>query len=622
VSNYLGDYATSTTIYNKFTTYRPSTGAPFTLAGSPALSVYKDNSTTQSTAGVTLTADFDSITGLNHWAVDTSADGTFYSTGSSFDVVITTGTVDSISAVGSVVGSFTLNKVSALRPTTAGRRLDVNVAGEAGIDWANIGGQTTIQNLSATTFSTSQAVASVTGAVGSVTGSVGSVTATVSADVVSVSGDSAAADNIERWFDGTVGFGTSGSVITGSLSGSVGSIGTDGITAASIAASALDDKGNWLKPTVAGRTLDVTATGAAGIDWGNVEDQGALVDLTQTSVFQVTDANVSAIDNGVITASKFAASALDAVWSTASRTLTAATNITSTGGSVPITAGGLVSGDITAISTDTTAADNLERWYDGTVGFSTSGSVITGSLSGAVGSITGITFPANFSAMDINATGGVGIDWGNVQNPSTLVDLTQTFIAQVADVGGSVVIDGTSVTAIWANATRTLTAGTNIVLAKGVGVTGFNDLSAAQVNTEVDTGLADVGLTTTVTGRIDAAVSSRMATYTQPTGFLAATFPSTVASPTNITSATGVALSTAGNEAVADTTLRRTMANVEASASGDTLALSSIYGFVQMAQESAVSGTTLTVKKTDGTTTLGTKTVTTDAGADPITGVS
>lgn len=44
---------------------------------------------------------------------------------------------------------------------------------------------------------------------------------------------------------------------------------------------------------------------------------------------------------------------------------------------------------------------------------------------------------------------------------------------------------------VWAVATRLLTAGTNIVLAKGTGVTGFNDLSAAQVNSEVDTALAD-----------------------------------------------------------------------------------------------------------------------------------
>jgi len=108
----LGDFETSSIIYHKFTTFRPSTGAPFTLAGTPAISVYKDNSVTQSTTGVTLTVDFDSVTGLNHVAIDTSADTSFYSAGSFFDIVITTGTVDSISAVGSVVERFTLRKNS------------------------------------------------------------------------------------------------------------------------------------------------------------------------------------------------------------------------------------------------------------------------------------------------------------------------------------------------------------------------------------------------------------------------------------------------------------------------------------------------------------------------------
>lgn len=45
--------------------------------------------------------------------------------------------------------------------------------------------------------------------------------------------------------------------------------------------------------------------------------------------------------------------------------------------------------------------------------------------------------------------------------------------------------------AVWSTAARTLTAGTNIVLAKGTGITGFNDLSAAEVNAEVDSALAD-----------------------------------------------------------------------------------------------------------------------------------
>ncbi len=57
-----------------------------------------------------------------------------------------------------------------LVPTTAGRKLDVSAGGEAGLDWANIGGPTTAQGLTQTTISTTQVVASVSGAVGSVTG--------------------------------------------------------------------------------------------------------------------------------------------------------------------------------------------------------------------------------------------------------------------------------------------------------------------------------------------------------------------------------------------------------------------------------------------------------------------
>ena len=154
MSKCLGDFDTSTVVYGKFTTFRPSTGAAFTLGGTPALSVYKDNSTTQSTTGVTLTADFDTVTGLNHFAIDTSADGSFYAAGSFFDIVITTGSVDSVSVVGTVVGSFTLQKTSALRPTTAGRTLDVSAGGEAGLDWANVGSPTTTVGLSGTTVKT------------------------------------------------------------------------------------------------------------------------------------------------------------------------------------------------------------------------------------------------------------------------------------------------------------------------------------------------------------------------------------------------------------------------------------------------------------------------------------
>ncbi len=160
----LGDFAVNTVVYGKFTTYRPSTGATFTLGGTPALKVYKDNSTTtETTTGVTLTVDFDNVTGLNHFTIDTSTDGSFYASGSFFQIIITTGTVDSISVVGSEVGCFTLEKVSSLRPTTAGKTLDVSNGGEAGIDWANVGTPGSTVNLSATTTNLVNTVTTYTG---------------------------------------------------------------------------------------------------------------------------------------------------------------------------------------------------------------------------------------------------------------------------------------------------------------------------------------------------------------------------------------------------------------------------------------------------------------------------
>lgn len=106
---YLGDFAVGTTFDFCFTTRRFSTGATFTLAGTPSLAAYEDNSLTQITAGLTLTVDFDAITGLNHVRVVASgANG--YEAGKSYSVTIAAGTVDSVSVVGEVVGYFTLER--------------------------------------------------------------------------------------------------------------------------------------------------------------------------------------------------------------------------------------------------------------------------------------------------------------------------------------------------------------------------------------------------------------------------------------------------------------------------------------------------------------------------------
>jgi len=73
---------------------------------------------------------------------------------------------------------------------------------------------------------------------------------------------------------------------------------------------------------------------------------------------------------------------------------------------------------------------------------------------------------------------------------------------------------------------------------------------------------------------------------------------------------------------IADIVLRRTTANVEASSDGDTISGRSLYGAVaRLAHKVSVSGSILTVKKSDDATTLTTADLTTDATADPITSV-
>lgn len=126
---YQGDIRLGDTLDFKFTT-RQASGAPTTLAGTPVLSCYVSNNTTEITAGITLTADFDSRTGLNHVRIVASS-GNGYATASNYDVVITTGTVNSVSVVSEVIGSFSIENRSALMPTTAARTIAVDASGRA-----------------------------------------------------------------------------------------------------------------------------------------------------------------------------------------------------------------------------------------------------------------------------------------------------------------------------------------------------------------------------------------------------------------------------------------------------------------------------------------------------------
>ena len=214
---YIGDFRLESTFDLKFTTIANSTGAPTILDGSPVISAYVGNSTTQITAGITLTVDFDGVTGLNNVrVVATGANG--YATASNYQLVITTGTVGGTSVVGYVVGQFSIENRSALMPTVAARTLDVSAGGEGGVDWANIGSPTTANNLSATNIDVDQIVASVSGAVGSVTGAVGSVTGSVGSVVGAVGSVTGAVGSVT----GNVGGNVVGSVASVTAAVTVG----------------------------------------------------------------------------------------------------------------------------------------------------------------------------------------------------------------------------------------------------------------------------------------------------------------------------------------------------------------------------------------------------------------
>lgn len=197
---YLGDFDTGDIVRGMWNS-NDSNGASITRSTNGTISVYKDGGTTQSTTGVTDTEDFDGLTGVHLAAIDTSSDGTFYSAGSDFHVVLSGATIDT-RTVNAVLFSFSLRNRSHLLPTTAGRTLDVSSGGEAGIDWANVGSPTTTVGLSGTTVKTATDVETDTSDIqGRLPAAL--VGGRIDSNVGAISSDATAADNAESFFDGT-----------------------------------------------------------------------------------------------------------------------------------------------------------------------------------------------------------------------------------------------------------------------------------------------------------------------------------------------------------------------------------------------------------------------------------
>ena len=113
-----GDFALGDTIDIKFTTRAFATGLPTLLTGTPAVVAYPDNSTTQITAGITLTTSFDSAdlvnAGLNNVRI-VATSGNGYASGVSYTLVISVGTVGGTDVRSEVVGSFTIERGAAYK---------------------------------------------------------------------------------------------------------------------------------------------------------------------------------------------------------------------------------------------------------------------------------------------------------------------------------------------------------------------------------------------------------------------------------------------------------------------------------------------------------------------------
>lgn len=140
---FFGDYDTTETVYIPFNTFSsddPSASVTITNLAAADVEIHKDGGTTQraSDAGVTVTIDFDSVTGNHMVSIDLSdnSDAGFYAAGSRYQVRMEGTTVDG-ATINAWIGSFSIG--CTLRPATAGRTVVVDADGLVDANTVKIG---------------------------------------------------------------------------------------------------------------------------------------------------------------------------------------------------------------------------------------------------------------------------------------------------------------------------------------------------------------------------------------------------------------------------------------------------------------------------------------------------
>ena len=228
--------------------------------------------------------------------------------------------------------------------------------------------------------------------------------------------------------------------------------------------------------------------------------------------------------------------------------LTALPNVASGSAGAIITSGTGTAQLSTTSGAVTVGTNNDKTGYSLTQAFPTNfsslaitvgGAVTAGTVSDKTGYSLTQAFPTNFSSLAITAGGIVTANttqWAGVAvTGMPMPTYTQPTGFLAATFPGTV----SSLTAanVWqTDISGYTTAGYAGTYLKGAGSSGDPWSTAIPGSYGVGTAGYIVG------NNLNASITSRMASYTQPTGFLTATFPATVASTTNITAATGITL--------------------------------------------------------------------------------
>jgi hypothetical protein len=586
----LGMIRPGSTIYVPFATFAGATGAPITLTGLAAgdVLIYKDGGTTEraSSAGVTLLdtdgIDFDAKTGIHGISISLADNTTsgFYTAGSRYFVVIGDVTVDS-QTLRFVAATFTIGYEGAILDTTiatlASQTSFTLTAGSAD-DNAYVGCPVLIHDIAS-------AVQVKVGYCSAYTGSTKTVTLAADPGVFTV----AAGDNI--------------SVM---MPANVRAFGGLTVTGRDIGASVLLSSG-----TNTGQVK--LSSGYVAPNWGDVGNPTTSLNLSATTIS--TSQAVASVSGNV-------------GGSVASVTGNVGGAVASVTGNV----GGSVGSVTGAVGSVTGAVGSVA----GNIGGNVVGSI--GSL--AAQAKADVNAEVDTALADIHLDHLLATDYDPASKPGTATALLNELVESDAGVsrfsantleqapsGGGAVADWTAdertalraILGIPASGTTPADPTSGIldtirdtIGAAGAGLTAipWNAAWDAEVQSECADALTAYGASTLTTGNIPTAAAVASQVRTELTTELA-----------RIDVATSTRLATAGYTAgpdsatIADKILGRSIAG---GADGGRTVTQALYALRN--KVTVISGT-MTVYAADDSTIAWTATVTTDAAADPVTGV-